>query len=59
MLCLALGNYDRAVIVDPARPASFDIALSAFATLFPAGEQPSPPASCCNNSRPCAPRSAR
>ena len=39
MLCLALDGYDEAVIIDPARPASFDTVLDAWATSsFPPGE---------------------
>jgi hypothetical protein len=56
MLCLALGNYDRAVVIDPARPASFDSSLAAFSTLFPPG-QPSKPAYvalCCQLRSDCS-----
>mmetsp|Transcript_15481 Transcript_15481/g.43345 ORF Transcript_15481/g.43345 Transcript_15481/m.43345 type:complete len:311 (-) Transcript_15481:6-938(-) len=37
MLCLALDSYDRAVVIDPARPASFDTTTGAWTHFFPEG----------------------
>mmetsp|Transcript_15767 Transcript_15767/g.37431 ORF Transcript_15767/g.37431 Transcript_15767/m.37431 type:complete len:261 (-) Transcript_15767:252-1034(-) len=37
LLCLALANYDRAIVIDPARPKSFDTVVRAWASFFSEG----------------------